>query len=95
MIKPIPRLSQQNYDFWRLAGNKWKFPGTNGEHHPQSTRSFLCNLWMGLKHLLVVDYALDYGLYARGYVGKEIEARNRLDLVHAHPIGSPITVNGS
>ena len=45
--------------------------------------------------LLVVDLPLDYCLYAGGYVGKEIVTRNRLDLVHAHPVRSPIAVNRS
>ena len=45
--------------------------------------------------LLVIDSSLDHGLYARRHVGKEIEARNRLDLIHAHSISSPVTVNRS
>src|ERR1041385_853732 len=45
--------------------------------------------------LLGIDASLDHGLYARRHVGKEIEARNRLDLIHAHTICSPVTVNRS
>ena len=54
-------------------------------------------LWRmcGSRVLLVIDSTLDYSLYAGGYVGKEIETRDRLDLVHAHAIRAPVVANRS
>ena len=43
--------------------------------------------------LLVIDLSLDYVLDGGGHVGKEIVPRNRLDLIHAYPVRSPIAVN--
>src|ERR1043165_2703984 len=45
--------------------------------------------------LLVIDSSLDHRLNPSRHVGKEIEARNRLDLIHAHAISAPVAVNRS
>src|SRR5438270_6488450 len=43
--------------------------------------------------LLAIDSRFDNVLNRNGHVGKEIKAGDRLDLIYAHPIGSPVAVN--